>query len=49
MLMLLIVLMTNDRRLMGDKVNTRWLNILSWLTVVAIFAASIGLVVTWLL
>jgi Mn2+/Fe2+ NRAMP family transporter len=48
-LMLIIVLMTNDRRLMGDKVNSFWLNGLSWLTVVAIFAATIGLVATWLM
>ncbi len=48
-LMLFIALMTNDRRLMGDKVNSAWLNVLAWLTVVAIFAASIGLVVSWLL
>jgi NRAMP (natural resistance-associated macrophage protein)-like metal ion transporter len=48
-LMLLIVLMTNDARLMGDKVNGRWLNGLSWITVAAIFAASIGLVLSWFL
>lgn len=48
-LMLIIVLMTSDRRLMGDKVNSRGFNVLSWLTVVAIFAASIGLIVSWLL
>jgi Mn2+/Fe2+ NRAMP family transporter len=39
--------MTNDRRIMGDKVNSRPLNILSWITVIAIFAASAGLVVSW--
>jgi NRAMP (natural resistance-associated macrophage protein)-like metal ion transporter len=48
-LMLIIVLMTNDRRLMGDKVNSFWLNGLSWLTVIAIFAATIALVATWLM
>ena len=48
-LMLFIVLMTNDRRIMGDKVNGFWLNVLSSVTVIAIFAASIGLVVSWLL
>jgi hypothetical protein len=34
---------------MGDKVNATPLNILGWATVVAIFAASAGLVVTWFL
>jgi NRAMP (natural resistance-associated macrophage protein)-like metal ion transporter len=46
-LLLLILLMTNDRRIMGDQVNSRPMNILGWVTVVAIFSASIGLVVTW--
>jgi NRAMP (natural resistance-associated macrophage protein)-like metal ion transporter len=48
-LLLMIMLMTNDRRIMGDKVNTRPINILGWITVAAIFAASIGLVVSWFL
>lgn len=48
-LLLVIVLMTNDRRLMGDKVNSVWLNILSWATVVSIFAATLGLVVSWVI
>jgi Mn2+/Fe2+ NRAMP family transporter len=33
---------------MGDKVNSRWLNVLSWITVAAIFAASLGLIVSWI-
>ncbi|WP_407176569.1 NRAMP family divalent metal transporter [Bradyrhizobium sp. STM 3562] len=48
-LLLFIVLMTSNRDLMGDKVNSFWLNGLSWLTVAAIFSASIGLPVSWLL
>jgi Mn2+/Fe2+ NRAMP family transporter len=48
-LMLVIVLMTSDRWVMGEKVNGFWLNVLSWLTVAAMLAASIGLVVSWLL
>ena len=46
-LLLLIMLMTNNRKIMGDKVNSRWLNVLGWITVTAIFSASAGLVVTW--
>ena len=46
-LLLLIMLMTNNRKIMGDRVNTFWLNVLGWLTTAAIFAATIGLVVTW--
>jgi Mn2+/Fe2+ NRAMP family transporter len=47
-LMLLIMLLTNNRRLMGDRVNGRAINVLGWLTTAAIFAATIGLVITWL-
>jgi Mn2+/Fe2+ NRAMP family transporter len=46
-LLLLIMLMTNNRKIMGERVNTLWLNVLGWITTVAIFAASVGLVVTW--
>jgi Mn2+/Fe2+ NRAMP family transporter len=46
-LLLFILLMTNSRRIMGDKVNSLALNILSGATVLAIFAASIGLMITW--
>jgi Mn2+/Fe2+ NRAMP family transporter len=46
-LLLMIMLMTNNRKIMGERVNSRGLNILGWITVVAIFAASAGLVVTW--
>jgi Mn2+/Fe2+ NRAMP family transporter len=47
-LLLLILLMTNNRAIMGEQVNSRAMNLLGWITVAAIFAASIGLVVTWL-
>ena len=46
-LLLLIMLMTNNRKIMGNRVNTRGLNILGWLTTAAIFAATVGLVATW--
>jgi NRAMP (natural resistance-associated macrophage protein)-like metal ion transporter len=47
-LLLLIMLMTNSRKIMGSRVNTLGLNILGWITTVAIFAASIGLILTWI-
>ena len=46
-LMLLILLMTNNRALMGKRVNSRLTNVLGWITVAAIFSASLGLVATW--
>ncbi len=48
-LLLLIMLMTNNRSIMGDKVNSRGMNALGWITTAALFSASAGLVVTWLL
>jgi len=48
-LMLLIMLMTNDRSIMGDKTNTLWMNVLGYGTVIAIFSATLGLVITWFL
>ena len=48
-LLLLIMLITNNRRIMGNRVNTFWMNVLGWFTTAAIFAASIGLVTSWFL
>ena len=47
-LLLLIMLMTNDRRIMGDRVNRRWTNLLGWATTVTIFFAGFGLIATWI-
>jgi NRAMP (natural resistance-associated macrophage protein)-like metal ion transporter len=46
-LMLLIMFMTNNRNIMGKRVNGRAINILGWITTLAIFSASIGLIVSW--
>ncbi|MFE0752402.1 Nramp family divalent metal transporter [Inquilinus sp. NPDC058860] len=48
-LMLLIMLMTGSRRIMGDQVNSPGIAILGWATTAIIFAASAGLVATWFL
>jgi Mn2+/Fe2+ NRAMP family transporter len=48
LLMLLIMLITNNRKIMGRWVNTRALNVLGWVTTVAIFAASAALIVSWI-
>jgi Mn2+/Fe2+ NRAMP family transporter len=48
-LMLLILLLTNKPSVMGDCVNSRAINILGWVTTLAIFAATLGLVITWFL
>ena len=46
-LMLLIMLMTNNRAIMGERVNGRALNVLGWLTTAVIWAASLCLLWTW--
>jgi NRAMP (natural resistance-associated macrophage protein)-like metal ion transporter len=48
-LMLLILRMTNDRAIMGPQVNGRAINVLGWITTGAMFAATLGLVVSWIL
>jgi Mn2+/Fe2+ NRAMP family transporter len=48
-LLLLIMLMTNRGDIMGNRVNSPALNWLGWITTVAIFAASLGLLATLVL
>ena len=48
-LLLLILLMTNNRKIMGDQVNGRVMNVLGWITTAAVFAASIGLIISWVI
>jgi Mn2+/Fe2+ NRAMP family transporter len=47
-LMLLIMLLTNDRAVMGQRVNSRRINILGWLTTGVTFCVTIALLVTLL-
>jgi Mn2+/Fe2+ NRAMP family transporter len=48
-LLLLLMLMTNNRAIMGAQVNSRALNGLGWGTTGVIFAVTVGLVISWLL
>ncbi|WP_246661898.1 MULTISPECIES: Nramp family divalent metal transporter [unclassified Rhizobium] len=48
-LLLLLLFMTNNKAIMGEHVNSRLMNVAGWLTVLAIFSASAGLVVTWII
>lgn len=47
-LMLLIMLITNRREIMGERKNGIGINLLGWLTTAVTFAAAIGLVIAWL-
>lgn len=46
-LLLLIMLMTNNRKIMGGQTNGLGINILGWVTTAAIFTATALLVVSW--
>lgn len=48
-LLLLIMLMTNNRKIMGERVNGKGINVLGWVTTVAVFSATICLVITWIM
>ena len=47
-LLLLMMLLTNRRDVMGGRVNGRWTNLLGWATTAVTFAATGALVVSWL-
>jgi Mn2+/Fe2+ NRAMP family transporter len=46
-LLLLIMLMTNDRRIMGEQTNGRLVNVVGWATTGIVFLATAALVVSW--
>jgi Mn2+/Fe2+ NRAMP family transporter len=48
-LLFIMMRMTNDRRMMGDRVNGRLTNVLGWTTNVLTFAATLCLVGSWVL
>jgi Mn2+/Fe2+ NRAMP family transporter len=47
-LMVLIMVMTNQRKIMGDRTNRTFINVLGWGTTAVIWAASIGLIVSYI-
>ncbi|HKC65456.1 MAG TPA: Nramp family divalent metal transporter [Pyrinomonadaceae bacterium] len=46
-LLIIIMLISNNRKIMGQRVNGLWANILGWATTLIMFAAAIGLLLTW--
>src|SRR5438132_1471150 len=46
-LLVAIMLVANNRHLMGNRVHGRWSNILGWTTTVIMFVAAVALVLTW--
>jgi Mn2+/Fe2+ NRAMP family transporter len=46
-LLVLIMKVSNNREIMGQQVNGKWLNLTGWFTAAVMSAAAIGLIVTW--
>lgn len=46
-LLVLIMLIANNGKVMGERVNGAWLNVLGWATTVVMFVAAFALVLTW--
>jgi len=46
-LLIVIMLIANNRKVMRGRVNGRWSNILGWTTTLVMFAAAVALVLTW--
>jgi Mn2+/Fe2+ NRAMP family transporter len=46
-LLVVIMLVSSNRKVMGDKVNGRGANILGWVATGVMFAAAIGMILTW--
>jgi NRAMP (natural resistance-associated macrophage protein)-like metal ion transporter len=44
--LIFMLLLTNDRELMGDHVNSRGFNVIAWITVVAMIVLTLALVIT---
>ena len=42
-----IMIMSNDPKIMGKRVNSRLVNILGWATTLALFAAVGAMLVLW--
>lgn len=45
-LLVIIMLITNNKAVMGERVNSWWLNVLGWLTTIAMAVAAIALLLT---
>ncbi|MFN0069886.1 MAG: NRAMP family divalent metal transporter [Chloroflexota bacterium] len=46
-LLVLVMLIANNRVIMGARVNNVWTNLLGWTATLSMLAAAVGLVLTW--
>lgn len=45
-LILLVILLTSNRRVMGEHVSSSWLRVLGWVTFALMSAATVGMLIT---
>jgi Mn2+/Fe2+ NRAMP family transporter len=45
--LVVVMLIANNRQVMGDRVNGRFVNVVGWFTVAVMFAAAMALLLTW--
>ena len=46
-LLVIIMLISNNKKIMGQRVNGTAINILGWATTIIMFAAAVALLITW--
>jgi Mn2+/Fe2+ NRAMP family transporter len=46
-LIVIVLLLTSSRKIMGGKLNPLWLKTLGWITVVVMTAATLAMFITW--
>jgi NRAMP (natural resistance-associated macrophage protein)-like metal ion transporter len=46
-LIVIVLLLTNSKKIMGARSNPKWLSILGWITVVVMTAATVAMFATW--
>ena len=46
-LLVVVMLVANNKRVMGDRTNGVWANIVGWLAAAVMFAAAIAMFATW--
>ena len=46
-ILILIMLISNNRKIMANRVNGRMLNVLGWTATIVMFGAAIALLFTW--
>jgi Mn2+/Fe2+ NRAMP family transporter len=44
--LIFMMLLANDRELMGEHANTRWYNVTSWITIVVMIVLTVAMVIT---